>query len=411
MRIPRQAMAVLVVCLAASSEAAAQDWLLAGTASISANTRFGTVSPQPVPVYDAPVIGGGRYFVRGTTAIDIRTGAAVSVGPGFPVAFDTARPRVFVARADGIWVVDVEFGVNYLLSPGPTFAVGGCDYATSVDALVCVVTRSSTEHDIVRIEGTARRVIATSRVDFGAAGRLWVLSPDGTRFYFQRCTPVAQPVGPSTCKDDLAMLDVASGGLLTLPAWALPLGAVGSMTWDELNERLLLSVGPYAQAVTKDLQVIGSAFIGGTCHAFAVSQHTGRLYVVRSDPATPGGSAFVLDSATYQSLQPAVTMPPGSGVSCAAVRVLTAPGPPRNLRASVTGRGDVDVSWTNVGGAGGFVLEVGYGPGRRDLQLFLDADATERFTNVPPGTYYLRVRGGNVFGGGRLSDEIQVVVP
>jgi hypothetical protein len=80
------------------------------------------------------------------------------------------------------------------------------------------------------------------------------------------------------------------------------------------------------------------------------------------------------------------------------------------VRAVVTGR-DVTLQWQNLGAASHFVLDVGLAPGSTDASVFLGPDSHAAFGNVPPGTYYLRLRGGNEFGGGRPSQEIQVVVP
>ena len=73
--------------------------------------------------------------------------------------------------------------------------------------------------------------------------------------------------------------------------------------------------------------------------------------------------------------------------------------------------GHVALEWTNVGGASRFVLEVGAAPGRTDLSVVVGPDSQASFSGVPPGTYYLRVRGANAFGGGHPSNEIRVVIP
>ena len=57
------------------------------------------------------------------------------------------------------------------------------------------------------------------------------------------------------------------------------------------------------------------------------------------------------------------------------------------------------------------MLDAGLAPGRTDLQVRLGADPRVTFAGVPSGVYYLRVRGGNEFGGGRPSDELRLVVP
>lgn len=85
-------------------------------------------------------------------------------------------------------------------------------------------------------------------------------------------------------------------------------------------------------------------------------------------------------------------------------------GPPRHLRVTVEGR-TASFFWTNVGAASGFMLEIGTAPGRTDLAVGVGVESTVSFTGVPPGTYYVRVRGGNEFGGGRPSAEVRVDVP
>jgi hypothetical protein len=62
----------------------------------------------------------------------------------------------------------------------------------------------------------------------------------------------------------------------------------------------------------------------------------------------------------------------------------TAPGAPRDLRALVNGH-DVTLTWTNVGGASHFVLEVGLVSRRLDTRIFLGPDPRVTFANVPPG--------------------------
>jgi hypothetical protein len=79
------------------------------------------------------------------------------------------------------------------------------------------------------------------------------------------------------------------------------------------------------------------------------------------------------------------------------------------VQATVRGR-DVILTWTNIGAASSFVLDVGFAPGRTDLSLFLGPEPFARFSGVPPGTYYMRLRGGNEVGGGRPSGAIAVTI-
>ena len=83
---------------------------------------------------------------------------------------------------------------------------------------------------------------------------------------------------------------------------------------------------------------------------------------------------------------------------------------PRSLTAAVSGR-DVTFTWTNVGDASAFVLDVGLAPGRSDVTFGIGATSPVTIANAPPGTYYLRVRGTNAFGVSRPSNEVAVTVP
>lgn len=90
------------------------------------------------------------------------------------------------------------------------------------------------------------------------------------------------------------------------------------------------------------------------------------------------------------------------------------PGPPSGLVADVVGS-TVSLGW-NPGGAGGaptrYRLEVG--PYRGATALTFEtplATTIVGFTGVPPGRYYVRVRGVNAQGLGPASADVRVVVP
>jgi hypothetical protein len=60
-----------------------------------------------------------------------------------------------------------------------------------------------------------------------------------------------------------------------------------------------------------------------------------------------------------------------------------------------------------------YVLEVGSAPGLSDIFTGLDVGLQTSFgaSNVPPGTYYVRVRAGNYSGLSAPSNEVVVHVP
>ena len=104
--------------------------------------RFGRdLGLAPALVHN-PLIGGGRFVIDGDVAVDWRAGTGVPLGPGFLVGYDRARPRVFMARPDGVWDVDVVTGIWLLVLDGPTNNLVACAHADSAGVPFCVYVRS-----------------------------------------------------------------------------------------------------------------------------------------------------------------------------------------------------------------------------------------------------------------------------
>jgi len=385
--------------------AGAQDLLFEGTRQIGAIGHFGRdVGPAPALVHQ-PLIGGGRFVVSGDVAVDWRAGTSVPLGPGFLVGFDRARPRAFMARPDGVWDVDVVTGIALLVLEGPTIDLVACAHAYSANVPFCVFTRPGGEQEIFRPGPQGAERLLTTR--FASIAPLnWVVTPDATRIYFERCTDPAPVPGAFCVGSDLAMFDLRTGVLTTIGV-SSPFDPPGLFVWDEVHERLL-TVAARVEVYSSDLVRLGGATVGGRCRQLAISPHTGRVYLNQTDrdytPIVSTLTAF--NSTTYQVLGPGVTRSTGY---CGPLTLLTAPGAPRAVQAAVAGR-TVTLAWTNVGAASGFALDVGFAPGRSDLSMSLGPETTATFNAVPPGTYYLRLRGGNAFGGGNPSREIAVTV-
>ncbi len=88
------------------------------------------------------------------------------------------------------------------------------------------------------------------------------------------------------------------------------------------------------------------------------------------------------------------------------------PAVPSGLTAQVAGRA-VTLNWTAPpGGVTGYVLEAGNSSGATFVSLPTgSATPTFSVSNVPSGTYYVRVRAQNAAGTGAASNEVMVVVP
>lgn len=420
--MPRMSQLVFaaVLCVATAgmvAPASAQDRLIERNRWLGAYGRFGQdLGPAP-DIRGVSFVGGDEFGVKDGVAYHVPTGATAHLGDGRPVAFDGARPRVFMARPDGIWQVLVGATAPgqplatraTLFAAGPTADLTECRHAASADVLVCLASRGPDTHDFVRIDASGRHLLFTDNVSPGWAPTGWaegafVLTTDAARIYFPRCV-----VRAFDClQADLVGVDVATGA--TAVADRSVFGFLTGFFFDELNERMFAFSNQTVWVFDRDLTLLGSAIVGGRCRQLAVSPHTGRLYVNTMDYLydSEWSTLTAFESTTYRRLEPDVIR--SADLSCGPLKVLTAPGRPRAVRATVTGH-TVSLRWTNIGDASRFLLEAGLTPGRTDLRIGLGADAHTTVTDVPTGTYYVRIRGGNVHGGGHASDEVRIVVP
>lgn len=193
-----------------------------------------------------------------------------------------------------------------------------------------------------------------------------------------------------------------------------------NLTWDPVGRRLLAwnwSARAF-DIFTEDLTPLGRAgMTGSRCidpTAVVVSPHTGRAYIGYSAGTYLYGSnlaqVFAVDLAGSR-LADSVTLGDTGDPVCSWPLILwSAPAPPAGLTATVSGH-DVTLAWIPADYAAGYVLDAGIASGRTDLTVPVGDTTQVSFANVPAGTYYLRVRGGNRMGGGRPSNEVRVVVP
>lgn len=385
--------------------AAAQDRLFVGTREVGAVGHFGADLGPASTLVQYPRFGGERYVhVPGTGVIDLRTGVAKQVGDGFPVAYDRARPRMFVARGDGVWAVDVSTSWSFLILPANVAALAACVHATSADVLLCAFARPDGQHDIVRSSPSGPVLVAITRFAEYPSAASWLVTPDATRAYLAHCARTIGGAPPDFCAErDIAMVDVPTGVVTTTGGSLNVLSSPPTLVWDEAHDRLF-ALGTGVAVFTRDLGLIGSAATGGRCRDVAISPHTGRIYLNVHDYYYSAGWA-TLSAYNAATLDPVELSEARTTNAGCPVTLVTAPGRPRDVRVTVRGR-DVILTWTNIGAASSFVLDVGFAPGRTDLSMFLGPEPSARFSGVPPGTYYLRLRGGNEIGGGRTSNEV-----
>jgi hypothetical protein len=408
---------VVAALLGVAVPAGAQDRLFHDGGELGALGHFGQ-RLGPASGLDGRLVAGGRVAVTDTEAADLPTGARRALPPGATVvALDPARPRVVLAMPGTGPAGTLDLAL-FELVPGTseTLVTGVCrspvaggaatvsSYAYDAQLVIAQRCRDGAAQDIVVIDVAvtpSQLRVLWSATTF--ASQLEV-SSDGQRFFIR----TALGFGTSRTHG----FDVATGAAL---------GTVekgGDMRWDDALDALLVTTEGYLDAevvvISRTMAVLAAApFSERICTVrVQVSSHTGRVYVATDGGTNTAARPMRLEALAGAPLQSVAVAfpPPPTTQPCAPLVLRTAPGAPRGLSANVSG-GNVALDWTNVGGASSFVLEVGVAPGRTDLSVFSGPDSQSSFAHVPSGTYYLRVRGANAFGGGRPSGEVRVVVP
>lgn len=226
--------------------------------------------------------------------------------------------------------------------------------------------------------------------------------------------------------DPLAILDVAKSTSVRLPlpvgaryyvsvrAYA-SIGALGGAT-DEMVIDLQSLPGPPV-----DVQTDGSGpaatvrwsppVTGGTALSYLLSVGTapGASNLIASMPlgATTSISGPVPAGRYYVRVQAANLV--GVGPAADAILQVGASAPPASpsdLRASMNGA-RVTLAWSAPSGAvASYRIEAGTGSGAADIGSFDVGVATSFAADVPPGTYFVRVRAVNAAGVSGPSNEV-----
>lgn len=137
-----------------------------------------------------------------------------------------------------------------------------------------------------------------------------------------------------------------------------------------------------------------------------VTQFTNQVYNRVDCPSSGCSASF----ATSQGTPITVSDNKADGFDFSLGGTAGSPGPPQTLRLSQNG-GSVQFTWAVPlrGVATGYVLEAGLAPGSTFGTLPV-ATTTLTVPGVPPGTYFVRVRGTNAAGVGAASNEVTLRV-
>lgn len=408
----------------------AQDRLVLGPYEVTASGAGFGATVGPAGALGGALADGGRFGLLYDHVIDRASGRRISYpfpSVWFAVAADPARPRGFFARArplalgevDSIVAADLTSGAITTLvpvtSPPGTQAPTTAHFA--VDRNRLFVSRPGVDPAVTELVSVDPDVGASSlhvlplppvTLYYGIS---WAVTPDGTRLYR------VEGAGPTA---SIAAYDPETGAETGRAPIAQP-GFSPGVRWNDALDGLIVESLAGAETVftllTRDLATVGSLGVAtwGKCGAakLAISAATGRIYTFTGDGdyfGVPFPSRLAALTLSRGTVDETAGVADEIKVNCTAIRVATAPGAPRRLMAQATG-GDVSLSWENVGGASRFLLEVGFGPGRTDLQIPLGPASHAAFTAVPPGAYYVRLRGENTFGRGTASNEVVLVSP
>jgi Tol biopolymer transport system component len=216
--------------------------------------------------------------------------------------------------------------------------------------------------------------IGTSSVAFSSEYPLVTQDTNGTIDIY--VASVSQR-GAATPPADLSF--TLAGSTLTL-TWTAPSG--------DLPTAYVIEAG-----TRSGISDVANFSTGSTATSFSATVSGGGTYYVRVRAANAAGVSAASNEIT---------------VALGAI-----PGAPVGLTVSVT-QSSVTLMWLPPasGAASSYVIEAGSAPGLRDLANFSTGTAATTFmaTNVPAGTYFLRVRAANFGGSGPPSNEVAVVV-
>jgi hypothetical protein len=236
---------------------------------------------------------------------------------------------------------------------------------------------------------------------------------DAGAIYFTASLP------PSGLGTVLSRYDVASGQLVAQRVIA-DASPAGPMAVDPRTGRVYLGVG----STPPGIRVYEGDTLGDVTHlpapvmparpSLVIDPDRPAAYVVWNAPVGTGGWRSVI--AIYDTVGFTIVAQAELGNDSLVNGMVLGPRPPRtdNLVAAVAGR-VVTLKWTNQAARSiptGLVVEAGSSPGRSDLARLPVTAGQDALTvpDVPPGTYYVRVRSVNGTGLGDASNEISIVI-
>lgn len=227
--------------------------------------------------------------------------------------------------------------------------------------------------------------VVTQNVDAGSATRIVLQLPPGAVYYVSvRAYDAQRQMGPPSTE---AAVDLASAPGPPRNLQAAVSGSVASLTW----------APPATGFPTGYLLTVGTA--SGAQNLLA-EYPIGNTTTI-SSPLAPGTYYARLQAGSLVGVGPTT---PEVMFNVAAPG---APTMPAGLSATWVGQ-FVILSWGVSTGATSYTMEVGTSSGASDYGVFNMGTLTAYATPVPPGRFYVRVRGVNANGMSAPSNQIEV---
>lgn len=432
-------------------------------------TGFGTlraVTPVPNgldptgrffgPSDDIVAVAGGRYLAwvanaspsRGPLlAFDRRTRTLIDATSLLPtdaggfrlvnnrlLVSDSHRPRLFVAAgsfgSQELWAIDlqgappVRVGTSQLLIEDAAYAAdtdelfylhGAFENTARITWVVAVNATTGQELRRWKLSGivTAVRTDATGRVVWvdhngiealdGATGVVLASSNQFT-------------AANTTVDAPRQLLLIRQGDFLV---------AVDPLLLTEIG-RTRVAFTPPDQGMSRTAQTLPGRWMTG---AYTVRTETRETLVSMGRTGRDDRYEFTCNAIAVDALHPngarretadvLARLGPGGGaigtreqgLGCRAVAVLVrSPFAPMSLAASVSGS-NVSLTWRDPGDTTDFEIEFGFAPGQRAGSARVGRLTSIGIPGVPPGVYYVRVKGANEVGPSPVSNEVRIVVP
>jgi hypothetical protein len=373
---------------------------------------------------EAVPFGGGAFLAYITTngvfLVDTRNGAVQRFTfPGLSVGRiigtdGSARLLVSFVNSDahpGVLVADARSGNVRFIELG----LGAFPMAYASAANVLFVARCNDDcafNMVVDVLDVATGTLLKTFAVEPSLGFRLLTNAAGTRLFWQTTR-------------GMFVYDVLSG-VQTARSGADEL-ARGIPVLDEVRRRLLV-LAPFSTRLTAfavdSLQPLGSVMIprlprppnSDLQHVLDVNGQSATIFVLQGlvqfpTGACPESQLLALDVATG-SLRNAASTTAALGESACQARAdlvrITEPGPPQGLGADVAGH-QVTLKWRAPFGATHYEVEAGIAPGHGGVMIQA-GENTLVVDDVPPGTYFVRVRAINTIGKSSASQEVRLVV-